>query len=85
MSNSELQKNEKDSSSTAAQREWSNLSAEGEEEGQIALDLTRELVDPDVMQKLRAEGLADVRSIANATVAEIRQATGLSMEKSARL
>jgi DNA repair protein RadA len=95
MSNSERQKKKnekKDSSSIAAQqREWSNnLSAEGEgeEEGQIALDLlTQELlVDPeDVMQKLRAEGLTDVRSIANATVAEIRQATGLSMEKSAKL
>jgi DNA repair protein RadA len=99
MSNSERQKNneKKDSSSSIAaqQREWSNnnlSAAEEEGEGQIALLdlLTQELVvvvvAPDVvMQKLRAEGLTDVRSIANATVAEIRQATGLSMEKSAKL
>jgi DNA repair protein RadA len=44
-----------------------------------------EIVDAEVGLKLRAGGFADVKSIENATVAEIHEAIGLSMEKSARL
>jgi hypothetical protein len=73
-----------DSSPTDVGREGTNLRSEGKEE-QITLDPLLEIVDAEVRQKLRAGGFADVKSIGNAIVAEIHEATGLSMEKPARL
>jgi DNA repair protein RadA len=58
---------------------------EGEREEEVALDSLLALVDPDILQRLKAEGFSTVEDIASATVPEIHEATGLSMEKSAKL